>query len=205
MAYPVHFDVAHQERYSRLSTFFRLILLIPHAIWLGLWGIVIFFTTIAAWFAVLFTGRYPQGLFGFTQAYLSYYARVNCYGYLLTDKFPPFGGGSPGDGYPVQLNVDVPERLSRLTTFFRIIMAIPALLVLRILQLLAQLLAVFAWFVIVFAGRLPKGLFEVMELPQRYQVRCTGYLLLLVDAYPWFQEETLPDPGPWTGPQASSI
>jgi Domain of unknown function (DUF4389) len=200
VAYPVHFDVGYQERYSRLSTFFRLILIIPHAIWLGLWGIVVFFTTIVAWFAVVFTGRYPRGLFRFTQAYLSYYVRVNCYAYLLTDKFPPFGGGSSGDGYPVQLSVDVPERLSRLTTFFRIIMAIPALLVLRILQLLAQLLAFFGWFVIVIMGRLPKGLFEVMELPQRYQARVTGYLLLLVDAYPWFQEETLPEPEPWAGP-----
>lgn len=202
MAYPVHFDVRHQERYSRLSTFFRLILLIPHIVVLALWGIAIFFTTIFAWFAVLFTGRFPQSLFEFTAAYLSYYVRVSCYGYLLTDNFPPFGGGSPGDGYPAQLTVDAPEQLSRLTTFFRIVMAIPALLVLRILQLLAQLLAFFAWFVIVITGRLPKGLFEVMELPQRYQTRTSGYLLLLTDAYPWFQEETLPEPEPWTGPAA---
>lgn len=203
MAYPVHFDVQHQERYSRLSTFFRLILVIPHLIVVALWGILIFFTTIVAWFAVLFTGRFPQGLFGFTASFLSYSMRVNCYVYLLSDKFPPFGGGTAGDGHPVQLSVDEAERLSRLTTFFRLFMAIPAILVLRILQLLAQLLAFFAWIIIVITGRLPQGLFEVMELPQRYQARCTGYLLLLVDAYPWFQEETLADPAPWTGPPAS--
>ena len=45
-------------------------------------------------------------------------------------------------------------------------------------------------------------MFEVMELPMRYQRRFTAYLALLTDAYPWFQEETLPDPEPWTGPAA---
>jgi hypothetical protein len=103
----------------------------------------------------------------------------------------------------VQVSVDWPERLSRLTTFFRLVMAIPAIVVLYVLTLLGRLLAFFAWFVIVFIGRLPKGLFEVMELPQRYQLRVTAYLSLVTDAYPWFQEETLPEPGPWMGPSAA--
>ena len=92
--------------------------------------------------------------------------------------------------------------MSRLTTFFRLILAIPAYLVAYVLRILAQLLAVFAWFVILVIGRLPIGLFEVMELPMRYQLRFTSYLFLLTDAYPWFQEETLPEPEPWTGPPA---
>jgi hypothetical protein len=202
MAYPVRFDVEHQERYSRLTTFFRILLAIPHLIWILIWGIATEFAVIIAWFAILFTGRYPQGLFGFVSAFLSYSTRVSCYLFLLTDRFPPFSGGSPGDGYPVQVSVDWPERLSRLTTLFRLFMAIPAYLVLYVLQLLGRLLAFFAWFVIVIMGRLPKGLFEVMELPQRYQLRVTAYLALVTDAYPWFQEETLPDPAPWTGPPA---
>ncbi len=202
MAYPVHFEVEHQEQYSRLSTLFRLFLLIPQLIVVVLWGIAAEFLVFLAWFAILFTGRYPDGFFNFVTAFLSYSTRVSCYGYLLTDKFPPFSGGSPGDGYPVQVSVDRPERLSRLTTFFRVFMAIPASVVLYVLQLLGRLLAFFAWFVVLVIGRLPKGLFEVMELPQRYQLRVTAYLLLVTDAYPWFQEETLPDPAPWTGPPA---
>ncbi len=204
MAYPIHFDVQLPERQSRLTTFFRLILVIPHLIVLTLWAILVEFTVLFAWFAIVFTGRYPQGLFNFNLAFLSYSTRVSCYLYLLTDRFPPFGGGSSADGYPVQVSAERPERLSRLTTFFRLILAIPAYLVMYVLQLLGRLLAFFAWFVIIFTGRLPKGLFEVMELPQRYQTRTTGYLLLLTDAYPWFQEETLPDPEPWTGPPAES-
>src|SRR4029077_19578520 len=122
--------------------------------------------------------------------FLSYSTRVSCYGYLVTDKFPPFSGGAPGEGYPVQVSVDRPESLSRLTTFFRLFIAIPAYLVLYVLQLLGRLLAFFAWFVVLIMGRLPKGLFEVMELPQRYQLRVTAYLFLVTDTYPWFQEET---------------
>lgn len=203
MAYPVHFDVAYQERYSRLSTFFRIILAIPHVIWLSLWGIAVEVVIVLSWFAILFTGRYPNGFFGFVAAYLSYLQRVNCYVFLLTDRFPPFGGGSPGDGYPVQVSVDRPERLSRLTTFFRLVLAIPAYMVAYILRALGQLLALFAWIVIVVTGRLPKGLFEVMELPVRYSLRVGAYLFLVTDTYPWFQDETLPDPGPWAGPPAS--
>jgi Domain of unknown function (DUF4389) len=204
MAYPIHFDVQLPERQSRLTTFFRLILVIPHLIVLTLWAILVEITVFIAWFAILFTGRYPQGLFNFGLGFLSYSTRVSCYLYLLTDRFPPFGGGSSADGYPVQVSAELPEHLSRLTTFFRLILAIPAYLVMYVLQLLGRLLAFFAWFVIIFTGRLPKGLFEVMELPQRYQTRTTGYLLLLTDAYPWFQEETLPDPDPWTGPAAEN-
>jgi Domain of unknown function (DUF4389) len=200
MAYPVHFDVEHQARYSRLTTFFRIFLAIPHLIWILLWGIAAEFVVFLAWFAILFTGRYPQGLFSFVTSFLAYSTRVGCYLFLLTDRFPPFTGGSPDDGYPVQVSVDWPERLSRLTTFFRLFLAIPAYLVLYVLQLLGRLLAFFAWFVVVIMGRLPKGLFEVMELPQRYQLRVMAYLFLVTDTYPWFQEETLPDPAPWTGP-----
>jgi hypothetical protein len=202
MAYPVHFDVQHQERYSRLSTFFRLILVIPHLIWLSLWGIAVEIVVFLSWFAILFTGRYPGGFFDFVSAYVSYLTRVNCYVSLLTDKFPPFGGGSPTDGHPAQISVDRPERLSRLTTFFRLPMAIPAYFVAYVLRLLGALLAVFAWFVVLALGRLPQGLFEVMELPQRYQLRFGAYLFLVTDVYPWFQDETLADPAPWTGPPA---
>jgi Domain of unknown function (DUF4389) len=200
VAYPVHFEVAFQERYSRLSTFFRIILAIPHIIVLIVWGFLVEIVVFLSWFAILFTGRYPNGFFTFVTGFLSYSTRVSCYIFLLTDRFPPFGGGSRDDGYPVQVSVDRPERLSRLTTFFRLFMAIPAYLVAYVLRLLGQLFAVFAWVIIIVIGRLPKGLFEVMELPQRYQLRFTAYISLVTDAYPWFQEETLPDPDPWTGP-----
>jgi Domain of unknown function (DUF4389) len=202
MAYPVHFDVEHQERYSRLSTFFRFFLVIPHQIVLWFYSIAAIVVVVIAWFAILFTGRYPSGMFGFVTGFVRYASRVNCYLFLVTDRFPPIGGGSPDDGYPVHVAVEEPERLSRLTTFFRLFMLIPAYVVAYVLTLLLELTAVLAWFIIVIMGRLPAGLFEVMELPVRYHTRFAAYAALITDAYPWFQDETLPDPAPWTGPPA---
>jgi hypothetical protein len=103
----------------------------------------------------------------------------------------------------VQVGIDEPERRSRLTTVFRSIMLIPAYVILYFLTLLLEVLAFFAWFVVIIIGRLPKGIFEVMELPARYSARFSAYAALVTDAYPWFQEETLPDPAPWTGPPAA--
>ena len=65
MAYPIHFDVQLPERQSRLTTFFRLILIIPHIVVLAVWAILIEITVFVAWFAILFTGRYPRGLWNF--------------------------------------------------------------------------------------------------------------------------------------------
>ena len=91
MAYPVHFRVEHQERYSRLSTFFRLFLLIPHEIVLVFYGLAAFVVVIIAWFAILFTGRYPRGMFDFVEGVIRWHNRVLAYALVLvTDRYPPF-------------------------------------------------------------------------------------------------------------------
>ena len=140
---------------------------------------------IVAWFVIIIIGRYPEGMFSFQMGFLRYSTRVRCYLSLLTDRFPPFGGGSPDDGYPIQVSAELPEHLSRLTTFFRGLLSIPAYIVQYFLGILEQLMSVVAWFVIVFTGRLPQSIFEIMELPQRYYVRYNAYsLLLTTDRYP---------------------
>ena len=202
MAYPVHYAIRYEERASRLSTFFRLLLLIPHAIVLTLWGIAVFVVVVIAWFAILILGRYPLSLFRFTASFVAYRGRVASYAGLLTDRFPPFSG-APSDEYPINITVDYPEQLSRLTTFFRAILQIPAYIVNYALGIVAWLMAIAAWFVILVLGRLPEGMFEVMVLPQRYGVRYGAYAFELVtDRYPWFQSESDPDvPHPsWNEP-----
>ena len=88
--YPISVGVDYPEKLSRLSTFFRIILLIPQMIVLYFVEIVAGILMFLSWWAILFTGKYPKGLFDFVSGYLRWATRVNGYTYLLTDKYPPF-------------------------------------------------------------------------------------------------------------------
>jgi len=90
MEYPISVSFEYQEKLSRLTTFFRVLMVIPQ--WIVLWfigmaaSVVIFIT----WWAILFTGRYPRWAFNFVAGYVRWYTRVTGYYCLLTDKYPPF-------------------------------------------------------------------------------------------------------------------
>jgi Domain of unknown function (DUF4389) len=179
--YPVRVVVTDDLRRSRLTVFFRLLLALPHFLWLAVWGIAAALAGIANWFATLFTGRSPDGLHAFIARFLRYSTHVNAYAYLLANPYPGFGG-TPG--YPVDLEVDPPAPQSRLTVFFRIILAIPALLIARILGYLLQLLAFLGWFVCLFSGRMPRGMRDLGIYCLRYDQQTGAYVLLLTGRYP---------------------
>ena len=86
VSYPVTFEADYAEQRSRLTTFFRLILLIPVAIVLYVFGIVASIAIVIAWFAIVITGRYPQGLYSFVADFNRFIARVTAYAVLLTDR-----------------------------------------------------------------------------------------------------------------------
>ncbi len=88
--YPITVGVAYPEKLSRLSTFFRGILVIPQSFVLMFVGVVASILMFFAWFAILFTGKFPKGFFDFVAGYLRWSTRVNGYNSLLTDKYPPF-------------------------------------------------------------------------------------------------------------------
>ncbi|HEY9186777.1 MAG TPA: DUF4389 domain-containing protein [Bacteroidota bacterium] len=97
MSYPVKFNVEYPEKSSRgillLRTFFGWLYVgIPHGFMLAIFGIGVFFVMIIAWFAILFTGKFPKGMFDFIIRYLRWQANVNAYMMFLTDKYPPFTG-----------------------------------------------------------------------------------------------------------------
>jgi hypothetical protein len=92
MTYPISLKVDYPEKLSRLTTFFRIFLLIPHAIVLYFLGIVSGVILFISWWAILFTGRYPKGLFEFVTYCFRWSTRYTGYAYLLTDKYPPFTG-----------------------------------------------------------------------------------------------------------------
>ena len=189
MAYPVTFEADYVERRSRLTTFFRPILAIPLIIWLAIYGIAATIAIFIAWFAIVFTARYPRTLYGFVEGYNRYYARATAYAALVCDPYPSFLG-EDDPAYAVRMHFSGPlDPYSRLKTFFRIILAIPIAILRWVIHLLLEITAVAAWFVIVFSGKLPRGLYDVMVLANSYIARSDSYLYLLTETYPPFEDE----------------
>jgi hypothetical protein len=92
MQYPVELNVQYPEKLSRLTTFFRIFMIIPHAIVLYFIAIAFGVVQFISWWAILFTGRFPRSLFDFSLWCTRWMNRVNIYTYLMTDKYPPFSG-----------------------------------------------------------------------------------------------------------------
>jgi hypothetical protein len=190
VSYPVTFEVDYVERRNRLTTFFRLLLVIPVGIVLYVFGIVASIAVVIAWFAIVITGRYPKGLYDFVADFNRFLARVTAYAVLLSDPYPPFSGADD-PAYPVRMSFAGPlEHYSRLKTFFRIILAIPIMVLRYVLNLLLEVGAFAAWFVILFTGKMPRGLFDLMVLANSYTARSDAYVFLLTETYPPFQDET---------------
>jgi hypothetical protein len=190
MAYPVIFESDYVEKRSRLTTFFRLILAIPHFIFLYLYGLAAGIVVIVAWFVLLFTGRWPLGMYDFVGGFLRYSTRVYGYAWLLTDDYPPFSGDATTP-YPVRLEIEAPKAdYSRLKVLFRIILAIPILIIAYAMQIVAEVGAFLAWFAIVIIGRQPKGLQDMIVLGLSYQQRAHAYLALITEDWPPFTDES---------------
>src|SRR6266566_804252 len=181
--HPIRLVVNDDLQRNRLTVFFRLLLAIPHLIWVALWGIVAALAALANWVATLVTGNSPEGLHNFLATLLRYQTLVYAYVLLIADPFPGFGGQA---GYPIDLEIEPPQPQNRLTVAFRLILAIPAFIVSGILGYLNRALAVFSWFVALFMGRVPEGLRNFAAFAVRYEQQTAGYALLLTERYPSF-------------------
>jgi hypothetical protein len=202
--YAARFDVDYPERLDRLTTFFRIIWAIPILVIAGLLnsggtlhyvdeaGQVVGSSgagVTAGLFAatllmILFRQRYPRWWFDFSIELARFGARVGAYLLLLTDVYP-----STVDHQSVHLEVDYPdaERLNRWLPLVKWLLALPHYFVLAILALIAGLLTILAWFVILFTGRYPRGMFDFVVGIGRWATRVWAYAFLLVtDVYPPF-------------------
>ncbi len=182
-AYPVTFDVEYPERLSRWLVFVKWLLAFPHYIVLMLYGIAYFVTLIIAGFAILFTGRYPRGLFDFAVGLLRWNVRVDVYTNLMRDDYPPFS--TTGD-YSARLEIEYPEQLCRWKIFVKWFLAIPHMIILYGFGMLASAITFVAFFVILFTARYPKALFDLVAGYYRWNNRMYAYVLLLTDEYPPF-------------------
>jgi Domain of unknown function (DUF4389) len=200
------------EGRNRLTTAFRIILAIPHLILVGgpiaialgwgasgddganydssatggVLGAVGALCAIMAWFAIVFTGRHPQGLWNLTAFYLRWRVRAAAYTALLRDEYPPFGDGP----YPATLEVaQLDSARNRLTVAFRIFLVIPHIIAVAFLGVAWALTSVVAWFAILLTGRFPAGLHRFGVGVLQWNIRVEAYLLLLHDEYPPFSFE----------------
>jgi fatty acid desaturase len=192
-AYPLSYSQSPPEKRNRLTVFFRLLLVIPHLIVAFFYGLAAYVVVILAWFAILFTGKYPRGMYDFVAGFLRFYTRLNAYCYLVVDQYPPFDGADHSE-YPVRLNIGPPqEKYNRLTVFFRGILAIPIFVLAYVFGIWIEVVAIAIWLVAVVMGRTSPGLTEAVHFPMSYNSRAMGYVFLMTDIYPPVSDtDTLP-------------
>ena len=208
-AYPVRLTATPEpDGPSRGLWLVKWLLVIPHAVVLAFLWLAFAVLTVVAFVAILVTGRYPRTIFDFTVGVLRWSWRVSYYAYgnLGTDRYPPFSLRSDPD-YPADLHVEYPERLSRgLVLVKSWLLAIPHYLILSALTSsgaaqavdatdtwvwrapgLLAVLAVIAGVALLFTGRLPQGLYDLLLGLNRWALRVAGYAALMTDAYPPFR------------------
>jgi hypothetical protein len=195
--YPVTYQADNPgEGRNRLTAFFRAIVAIPWFIVAALYGIAAWVAVVIAWFALVFTARYPEGLYNFVAGYVRMVGRVNAFYYLATDEWPPFNGDDD-PVYPVRIGIPAPQtEYSRLKAGFRIIVGIPVLILAWVQSLIVTVIAIIGWFAILFTGNLAEGLFNPLRSGLAYQARATAYFGLLTEDYPPFSLEESSAGGP---------
>ena len=203
--YPARLEVDYSDQRNRVTTLFRVVLIIPIAIVYGVLtagatrtvydesGQVVSTTSggiaaglfLATLLMIVFRQRYPRWWFDFALELARFGARLGAYLVLLTDQYP-----STVDAQDVHLEIDYPDverDLNRWLPLVKWLLAIPHFLVLILLSVAAFFVVVFAWFAILFTGRYPRGLFDFVVGVGRWWLRVEAYAFLLVtDRYPPF-------------------
>jgi hypothetical protein len=203
--YAARLDIDYPEKLDRLTTFFRLIWIIPIYIILSLISAAASWTVItqsgdavtktsggiasglflATLLMILFRQRYPRWWFDFVREFTRFVARVSAYFVLLTDRYP-----STVEEQSVHLEIDYPDverDLNRWLPLVKWFLVIPHYFVLVVLGLIAVFAVVIAWFAILFTGRYPRSLFDYVVGVSRWALRVEAYAFLLVtDRYPPF-------------------
>jgi hypothetical protein len=206
--YPVRVDAALDDRLNRWLWLVKWVLVIPHLFVLAVLWIAFMLLSVVAFFAILITGRYPRGIFDFNVGVLRWTWRVEFYAYgaLGTDRYPPFTLQEV-PSYPAHLDVQYPEHLSRGLVLVKWwLLAIPHYIVVGLFVGtgtwfattaddrawiwgggLVGLLVLVAAVVLLFTGRYPRSVFDLVLGMHRWALRVAAYAGLMVDQYPPFR------------------
>jgi hypothetical protein len=207
--YPLRLEGELDGHLSRWRWLVKWVLVIPHFIVLVFLWIAFVVLTVVAFFAILFTGRYPRGIFDFNVGVLRWSWRVGFYSYsaLGTDRYPPFTLADVPD-YPARLDVEYPQTLSRGLALVKWwLLALPQYLIVGVFAGgawagfnaasdngswtsgggLIGLLVCIAGVVVLFTGRYPRSIFEFVMGMNRWVFRVAAYAALMTDKYPPFR------------------
>jgi hypothetical protein len=165
-----------------VTVFFRLLLALPHVVWLALWTVAVIVVAILNWFVTLFAGTPSRAFHGFLGRYVRYVLHFSAFVYLAANPFPGFTGEA--GTYPLDLELPERARQNRWKTGFRVILAIPAAIVQGALGSALLVTGILTWFVALVRGSAPWGLRNLAAYALRYSAQLNAYVLLLTDAYP---------------------
>ncbi len=184
---PVTYDVQYPESLSRLLIFVKWLLAIPHFIILYALGIAAGVVWFIGFFAILFTGKFPEGMFKFMVGYFRWTANVTAYVGLMRDEYPPFS--LDAGLYPVTVDIAYPESLNRWLVLIKWLLIIPQIFVIVFIFIAVYITEIIAWFAILFTGRYPRGLFNFAVGASRWNQRINAYIYFMRDEYPPFSLE----------------
>jgi hypothetical protein len=147
-----------------------------------IWQYVFALCVMWAWLVALLFGRLEDDLHSFVARYVRYMTHFYAYVFLLADPYPRFRGFE--GTYPVDVAIDPPERQSRWVTFFRLLLAIPALVFAAVLMTVLEVTAIAGWFVALVLGRMPRGMRDLGAYCLRFNTQTYAYVCLLTSRYP---------------------
>jgi len=190
MTYDIKYSDSHSRLELLLRTLFGAIYIgIPHfflLFFVGLWGAILGFVS---WWVILFTGRYPQSFFEFQMGLNRWSARLNARMYNLADGYPAFGISATDD--LIAVDIPYPESLSRgllLVKFFFgwLYVLLPHGCVLLFLTFGVYIAVFIGWWIILFTGKLPRGIHDFITGYLRWGFRVNAYIGNMTDTYPPF-------------------
>ncbi|HET7138156.1 MAG TPA: DUF4389 domain-containing protein [Gaiellaceae bacterium] len=180
--HPIRLTVADDLRRFRLTVALRWLLALPHLLVLAAWTYLLLPVALVDWVIALVTGRPAAGVAAWLTRFVRYQTHVYAYLYLVADPYPRFRGWA--GTYPIDLAVDPPGPQPRWKTLLRIVLVLPAYVLMTVLQ---YVLAIVSFLGAVYAlalGRYPRGIRDLSAYALRYTAQTWGYLLLLTDRYP---------------------